>query len=64
MNLEKIWKTYTPQPGEWAGARKRKRQSCGSSWRVTNNDTRSTESQPKMDGIVYLGAEWHQDGQV
>ena len=37
MDLEKTWKIYSPHPTEWAGAKKRKRQSCGSSWRETNN---------------------------
>ena len=58
MNFEKTWKTYTPQPGKWAGAKKSKRQSCGIRWKVTNNKPRSHESQPQMEGIVYLVAEW------
>ena len=46
----------SPQPGEWAGAKKRERQSCGSIWMVTTKP-RSHESQPKMEGIVSLVAE-------
>ena len=29
MNLEKTWKTYTPQPGEWVGMKKTRREDYG-----------------------------------
>ena len=56
MNLAKDLEDF-PQPGECAGAKK-KRQSCGTRWRVTNNKPRSPESQPKMERIRRLIADW------
>ena len=58
LNLEKDLEYIHSTARRVAGVKKRKRQSCGSSWRVTNNKPRSPESQPKMEDIVYLVAEW------
>ena len=38
---------HGPQPGEWAGAKKRKRQSCGSSRTVTNNTLAALNLSPR-----------------
>ena len=56
LNLERLGR-HSVHCAE-SGAKKRKRQSCGSSWRVMNKKTRSPESQPKMESTVYLVAAW------
>ena len=53
MNLEKRLGGHTVHSQESGLVRRRENE-----WSVTNNKPRSPESQPKMEGIVYLVTEW------
>ena len=58
FNLEKDLEDIQSTARSVAGAKKRKQQDFGSSWRVTNSKHGSLEFQSKMEGIVYLVVEW------
>ena len=49
---------YTPQPGEWVGMKKTRREDCGHKTKVKNINPRGHESQPRMERIMHLVAEW------